>query len=100
MIDKDYILAIEELKKRFPEHKEVEFDLNNGELSYSHNHLSGITDMKKMQSEINEILGQSEYIATLQKYETCYARNEKEAKMFINTLKTDELLHIGRIIKK
>jgi hypothetical protein len=88
----DYDLAIEKLKIKFPEYKDVRFELSDGELSYWHSSYKENIDMMKMQDEINDILGQKKYQATLISYKTCYARNEEEAEDFIKAIKTKNTL--------
>ena len=82
-----YDLAIKQLKNRFPEYKNVRFELNDGELSYWVSSHRDSIDMEKLQDVVNEILGQRMYKAELVCYEYCYATSEKEAREFINRIK-------------
>lgn len=97
MIDNEYVLAIEKLKNKYPEYKDVDFELSDGELSYLVSSYSkGYIDMSKMQNEINDILGQKKYTAYLVVYDSCYARSEEEAREFINRRKPKNT-HIDKI---
>ena len=75
--------GIEELKRRYPEYKEVRFEVwNTGEISYSTSSYHESIDMNKIQAEFNEIMGMKEYLIKLKGYERCFARDEKEAKEY------------------
>jgi len=91
MVEEKYDLAIVELKKRFPEYSEVRFEICDGELSYwvGSYKSGGSIDMVEMQNVINEILGQKKYVAKLCTHESCYARNDEEAREFINRIKPE-----------
>jgi hypothetical protein len=89
MKDDKYEEAIIKLKEAYPEFKDVNFQIENGELSYQLGIWSVVEkiDMGELQKFVNTFLGQKVYRAEYIGYFDVYARSEDEAKEFTNHIK-------------
>jgi hypothetical protein len=89
MKDDKYEEAIIKIKESYPQLKDVEFNIENGELSYRCGiwSLMEKIDMGELQKFVNTFLGQKVYRSEYIGYIDVYARSEEEAKEFTNDIK-------------
>lgn len=82
MYEPKYQEAIDEIKLKYPEYKDVYFEITDGELSYRYWRDSPKVDILLLQKEINLFLGQKKYRVIYTGAKTVYAIDEKQAKEF------------------
>jgi len=82
MKDDKYAEAIELLKQKYPQYKDVKFDISNGVLGYIRENNS--VNIDELQKFVNEILGQKVFRAEFTTYLDVYARSREEVQEFIS----------------
>jgi hypothetical protein len=87
MYEEKYQEAIDKLKEAYPQYKNVQFYISNGELGYISGCLVDQINIHDLQQFVNSFLGQKVYRSEYIGYIDVYARSENEAKEFTKNIK-------------
>ena len=92
MYEDKYDEVIAKIKEVYPQLKDVEFDIADGELGYRDNSSIEV-NIAELQLFVNEFLNQKVFRVTLTSYVMVYARNEHEAIEFAKRIKPNSFLY-------